>query len=212
MNQNNACHPPVIKRLGRRDYSEVWQAMQNFNEQRTDDSADELWCVEHPPVFTLGLNGKPEHILDAGDIPVVQCDRGGQVTFHGPGQLVIYTLLDIRRLNLGVKQLVTLLEQAVIDLLHQYRIDGQRKAGAPGIYVDGAKIAALGLRIKRGCSYHGLSLNVDMDQEPFSRINPCGYQGLGTVQLKDLTEDIDIQTVTAQLTGIIQQLLSARDR
>lgn len=179
--------PPIsVRDLGRRDYVPVWQAMQDFTAARDADSADEIWLVEHAPVFTLGQAGRPEHILDAGAIPVVQSDRGGQVTYHGPGQLVVYLLLDLKRRRLGVKELVRRLEQAVIDLLAEYRITGDRRAGAPGIYVDGAKIAALGLRVRRGCSYHGLSLNVDMDLEPFSRIHPCGYTGLVSVDLKSL--------------------------
>lgn len=160
--------------------------MREFTSTRDNNTNDEIWLLQHPPVFTLGLNGKPEHILNAGDIPVVKCDRGGQVTYHGPGQLVVYTLLDLKRLKLGIKQLVTRLEQAVIDTLSMQQINAGRKPNAPGIYVDGAKIGALGLRVKRGCSYHGLSLNVSMDLEPFSRINACGFEDLESVQLKAL--------------------------
>ncbi len=196
---------PVIRRLGLRDYQRVWREMQAFTATRTADSADEIWLLEHPPVFTLGLNGKREHLLAPGDIPVVACDRGGQVTYHGPGQIITYLMLDLKRRGLGVKEMVRRMEQTVIDLLAAHGIDGERRAGAPGIYVDGKKIAALGLRIKRGCSYHGLSLNVDMDLEPFSRINPCGYRGLETTQLRELRPDIDPAQIADQL---LQQLLA----
>jgi len=193
----------IVRHMGLRDYETVWREMQHFTDTRTADTPDEIWLLEHPPVFTLGLNGKPEHILDPGDIPVVKCDRGGQVTYHGPGQLIAYLLLDMRRHELGVKALVSKIEQAVIDLLAEHQIHGQRRDGAPGIYVDGAKIAALGLRIRKGCSYHGLSLNVDMDLEPFSRINPCGFEGLATDQLRHHVPRLDMQ---AAAVGLIQQL------
>ncbi len=175
-----------IKHLGVADYESTFRAMQNFNAQRDADTPDEIWLLQHPPVFTLGLAAKPEHILDAGDIPVVKIDRGGQVTYHGPGQLVVYLLLDLKRRNIGVRELVRKMEQAIIDTLADYGITSQRLAGAPGIYIDGAKIAALGLRIKRGCCYHGLALNVDMDLAPFTRINPCGYAGMTVTQTKHL--------------------------
>lgn len=175
-----------VRRLGSADYVPVWQAMQAFTAARDADSGDELWLVEHPPVFTLGLNAKSEHLLVPGDIPVVQVDRGGQVTYHGPGQLVAYTLLDLRRLGLGPRQLVVALEQGVIALLADYGIAAIGRRDAPGVYVNGAKLAALGLRVRRGCCYHGLSLNVAMDLDPFSRINPCGYPGLKVTQLRDL--------------------------
>lgn len=181
--------------------------MQAFTEQRTADTVDEFWLTQHPPVFTLGLNGKAEHLLAPGDIPVVQCDRGGQVTYHGPGQIVLYLLLDLRRRNLGVKSLVHKMEQAIIDVLAQYGIDAQRKTGAPGIYVEGAKIAALGLRVRKGCSYHGLSLNVDMELEPFSRINPCGYAGLPTVQMRDLIPAPDTAALSQALLESLQNQL-----
>ncbi|MCF6337613.1 MAG: lipoyl(octanoyl) transferase LipB [Gammaproteobacteria bacterium] len=183
--------------------------MQRFTDTRTPDTLDEIWLLEHLPVFTLGLNGKLEHILTPGDIPVVKCDRGGQVTYHGPGQLIIYLLLDLRRRELGVKTLVHKIEQAIIDLLQNNGIHGQRHEGAPGIYVDDAKIAALGLRIRRGCCYHGLSLNVDMNLEPFSRINPCGYAGLKTVQLQDLLPDINIKDINEALVQQLKQQLAA---
>jgi len=156
----------------------VWPAMERYTEQRGDDTDDELWLVEHDPVFTLGQAGKPEHVLAAGDIPVLRTNRGGQVTYHGPGQLVAYPLVDLRRLNIGVREFVCRIEQALIDTLAQWQIRAVRKEGAPGVYVDGAKIGALGLRVRRGCTFHGLAFNVAMDLEPFSRINPCGYQGL----------------------------------
>ena len=169
---NNPGDSFIVRHLGLRDYESVWREMQHFTDTRSTDTPNEVWLLQHPPVFTLGLNGKREHILDPGDIPIIKCDRGGQVTYHGPGQLIAYLLLDMRRHKFAVKALVSKIEQAVIDLLAEYQIQGQRREGAPGIYVDGAKIAALGLRIRKGCSYHGLSLNVDMDLEPFLRINP----------------------------------------
>ena len=171
-----------IRELGLRDYQSVWDDMRTFNQQRDVASSDEIWLVEHPAVFTLGLNGKPEHIIDVHDIPVIQCDRGGQVTYHGPGQIVAYVLMDLQRRHWGIKILVNHLEQSVIDVLAEYDIAAERKSDAPGVYVDGAKIAALGLRVRRGCSYHGLSFNVDMDLAPFSYINPCGFEGLASIQ------------------------------
>lgn len=197
-----------LRRLGLRDYAETWAAMRDFTERRDADTADELWLVEHPPVFTLGLNGRPEHLLAPGDIPVVQTDRGGQVTYHGPGQLIAYFLLDLRRRQLGVKEMVQRLEQAVIDLLQAQGIAAERREGAPGIYVEGRKIAALGLRVRRGCSYHGLSLNVDMDLAPFSRINPCGFAGLQTTQLRDLRPDVDPAQVADALLRHLQAQFS----
>ena len=160
--------------------------MQEFTDGRDANTADELWLLEHPPVFTLGRNGKPEHVHDTGDIPVIQVDRGGQVTYHGPGQLVAYVMLDLNRRGMGVQSLVRLLEQAVIDLLADYSVEAGRREKAPGVYVDGCKIAALGLRVRRGCSFHGLSLNVDMDLTPFSMINPCGYEGLEVTRMSAL--------------------------
>jgi lipoyl(octanoyl) transferase len=177
---------PVVRALGRADYEPVWRAMEEFTRSRGPETADELWFVEHPPVFTLGLAAKPEHVLDAGAIPVVRIDRGGQVTWHGPGQLVAYVLLDLRRAGFGVKELVRRLEQSVIDLLAGYGIAADRRAGMPGVYVAGAKIAAVGLRVSRGCSFHGIALNVDADLAAFSRINPCGYPGLAATRLADL--------------------------
>ena len=196
---------PKMRYLGLVSYEQSWQQMQAFTDTRQADTADEFWFLQHPPVYTLGKNGKPEHILNAADIPVINSDRGGQVTYHGPGQLVVYTLVDIRRLNIGVRELVTCLEQAVITLLAGYGISAQARADAPGVYVNHAKIAALGLRIRRGRSFHGLSLNVDMDLEPFTRINPCGYEGLEVTQLKTLLDDIDIESVRNDLQ---QQLVN----
>ena len=175
-----------IRELGLCDYEPTWYAMREFTELRQADTPDEFWYLQHSPVYTLGLNAKQEHLLAPGDIPVVNIDRGGQVTYHGPGQLVVYLLLDLQRLKIGVKQLVHAMEQGIIDLLSDYEITAIRRQGAPGIYVDGAKIAALGLRIRRGFSYHGLALNVDMDLEPFDRINPCGYAGMPVTQLTAL--------------------------
>jgi len=176
----------VIRRLGRVEYAPTWQAMQAFTAARDADTPDEFWLVEHPPVFTLGQAGRREHLLADVGIPVVAVDRGGQITYHGPGQVVVYVLLDLRRRGYGVKTLVSRLEQAVIDLLGELGLRGMRRDGAPGVYVDDAKIAALGLRIKNGCSYHGLSLNVAMDLAPFAAINPCGYAGLAVTQTRDL--------------------------
>ena len=176
----------VVRDLGRRAYEPVWRAMQAFTDARDEATPDELWLVEHDPVFTLGQAGRPEHVLAPGDIPVVRVDRGGQVTYHGPGQLVAYPLLDLRRLKLGVRDYVCRIEQAVIDTLGEWNIEGRRREGAPGVYVDGAKVAALGIRVRRGCCFHGLAFNIAMDLEPFHRINPCGYAGLEVVAMGDL--------------------------
>ena len=175
-----------IRALGLCDYVPIWREMQAFTAARTEDTPDELWIVEHPPVFTMGLNGKAQHLLNPGAIPVINVDRGGQVTYHGPGQLVIYTLIDIQRRHLGVKELVRFIEQAVIDLLAEYGIKAEGREDAPGVYVAGAKIAALGLRVKKGRTYHGLALNIDMDLAPFSRINPCGHADMAVTQTRDL--------------------------
>lgn len=176
----------LVRRLGLLEYQQVWQAMQVFTNERGEQTADELWLVEHPPVFTQGQAGRAEHILAPGDIPVIQVDRGGQVTYHGPGQIVAYPLIDIKRLGMGVRQLVTAIEQAIIDVLQSYQVEAVPRADAPGVYVDGVKIAALGLRIRRGKSFHGLSFNIDMDLEPFQRINPCGFQNLQVTNLSAL--------------------------
>jgi lipoyl(octanoyl) transferase len=182
-----------VKQLGLCDYTPVWREMQSFTARRSEQTLDELWLLEHQPVFTLGMNGKPEHLLSPGSIPVVSIDRGGQVTYHGPGQLVAYFLLDLRRLGIGIRHLVEVLEQSVIDWLAAQGIAAQARRDAPGVYVDGAKIAALGLRVKRGCVYHGLSLNVNMDLEPFSRINPCGYHNMPVTHLGELGLESTVQ-------------------
>ncbi|MFY8272813.1 lipoyl(octanoyl) transferase LipB [Pseudoalteromonas sp. SSDWG2] len=182
----------------------IWHAMQEFTDQRDDNTADEIWLVEHEPVFTQGQAGKEEHLLMPGDIPVVKVDRGGQVTYHGPGQQMLYVLFNLRRLNIGVRELVTWLEQSIIDCLKEYDIEAYAKKDAPGVYVNEAKIASLGLRVRRGCSFHGLALNVDMDLSPFLRINPCGYAGMQMVQCKDLGGP---QSVEAAGQGLVQQLI-----
>ncbi len=178
--------PLNIRRLGRQPYQATWRAMSAFTDNRDGSVADELWLLEHDPVFTLGQAGKMEHVLAPGEIPVVPVDRGGQVTYHGPGQIVGYPLIDLRRAGVGVRELVHRIEQAIIDTLAHWQIQAARLEGAPGVYVDGAKVAALGLRVRRGCSFHGLAFNVAMDLEPFQRINPCGYKGLAVTQVVDL--------------------------
>ncbi len=195
----------IVRQLGTVDYEPTWRRMQEFTEQRNAETTDELWLVEHPPVFTLGKAAKHEHLLNTGDIQVIQIDRGGQVTYHGPGQLVLYTMIDLQRKNLGVRALVTLLEQAIISTLAIFGVDAIARSDAPGVYVDGSKIAAVGLRIRKGRSFHGLSLNLDMDLEPFSRINPCGYSGLKVTQLTDLVNVPDKIEVHRLL---IQQLIN----
>ena len=196
---------PLIKHLGLVPYEPTWRAMQAANKSRTADTRDELWLLEYPPVFTLGLAGKYEHVLAPGNIPVIKIDRGGQVTYHGPGQLVVYLLLDLKERGYGVKALVKRIEQSVIDLLAEYAIDSYRLAGMPGVYVNlngaDAKIAAIGLRVANHATYHGLSLNVDMDLEPFSRINPCGYAGLAVTQIRNFG-------VTDKMTVIGRKLVS----
>ncbi len=173
----------IVRNLGLVDYMETWQAMKDFTKTRDSDTPDELWLLEHHPVFTQGQAGKTEHLLNPGSIPVVQTDRGGQVTYHGPGQLVVYCLLDLKRLGLCIRDLVTLLETTVIEFLAEHNIDAKARADAPGVYIDNAKIASVGLRVSRGCTYHGLSFNLDMDLEPFARINPCGLVGINVTQL-----------------------------
>ena len=195
-----------VKQLGRQEYLPIWQAMQDYTKQRDENSSDELWVVEHPPVFTLGRNGKQEHILDAGNIPVIPIDRGGQVTYHGPGQLVIYLLIDLKRRQLGVRQLVTHIEDSLIAFLASHNIIANSDPKAPGVYVDRKKIAALGLRISRGCSTHGLSLNVDMDLSVFKRINPCGYAHLEVTQCKDIGITLSLEEVAEEL---IQKLITS---
>jgi len=190
---------PVIKNLGQTDYETVWLAMKQFTLQRDNETGDELWVTQHYPVYTQGLNGRKEHLLSTSDIPVVQVDRGGQVTYHGPGQLVIYCLLDLSRLGIGIRQLVTFIEDAIIGLLKEYGVEAYAKREAPGVYVGPAKIAALGLRIRKGSCYHGLSLNLDMDLAPFSGINPCGFKGLEVTQLSYYVEKISFEQVSRQL-------------
>jgi len=198
----------IARRLGLVAYEPTWRAMQAFTQARGADTPDQLWILEHPPVFTLGLAGRRAHVLSPGDIPVVATDRGGQVTYHGPGQAIAYVLLDLRRRAIGVKELVRRLEQAVIDLLRDYRIAGERRTGMPGVYVDGAKIAAVGLRIARGCSYHGIALNADLDLEPFGRIDPCGYPGLASTRLADLGVGDKIDAVQQKLAGSVRRCLT----
>ena len=200
-------HDLMVRRLGRVDYAPALEAMQTFSADRDVDTPDEIWLVEHPPVYTLGQAGKPEHLLRTTDIPLVRTDRGGQITYHGPGQLVAYLLIDLARRGLKVRQLVTIMEQSLIDCLADYGIDAERVAGAPGVYVGGAKIAALGLRVRQGRSYHGLSLNVDMDLAPFAWINPCGYEGLKTTQLADFDVREGLDAVGGRLLGHLQALL-----
>jgi len=197
-----------FRELGLMDYEPVWRAMQRFTDGRGPEVPDEVWLVQHPPVFTQGQAGKAEHLLLPGDIPVVQVDRGGQVTYHGPGQLVVYLMLDVRRLGFGVRELVSRMEQTLIALLASYQVAGAAKADAPGVYVDGAKIASLGLRIRKGCSFHGLALNVDLDMLPFKRINPCGYAGLAMTRLCDHAGPIEFAEVSARLRA---QLVSHLD-
>ena len=196
---------PSVRNLGRVDYEPTWQAMLDFTAARTDETPDELWICEHPPVYTLGQAGKPEHLLVDNGIPLIKIDRGGQITYHGPGQVVGYLLLDLHRRGLKVREMVHLLEQSLIDCIADYGLDARRKDGAPGVYIDGAKVAALGLRVKNGCSYHGLSLNVDMDLTPFTWINPCGYSGLQTIQLKDFGVTEGPEDVATRLLGHLQR-------
>lgn|SRR5690554_6276226 len=196
-----------VKRLGRVDYESVYEAMRAFTSIRDEATPDEIWLVEHPPVYTLGQAGKPEHLLRASEIPLICTDRGGQITYHGPGQLVVYLLVDLSRRGLKVRELVRTMEQAVIACLAEYGIVATCIANAPGVYVAEAKIAALGLRVRRGCSYHGLSLNVDMDLAPFSMINPCGYAGMATTQMADFGVQDDLEAVGARLLRNLQDLL-----
>jgi len=190
---------PILRWLGRAEYEPIWRAMQRFVEERAPDTADELWFLEHPPVFTLGMNSRPEHLLAPGDIPVVQIDRGGQVTYHGPGQLVVYPLLDLGRAGLGVRKLVEGIERAIVGAVAQWGIEAVGRRDAPGVYVAGRKLASIGLRIRKGCSYHGLALNVAMDLEPFRRINPCGYAGLEMTQVSELGGPADLRAVADAL-------------
>lgn len=201
------CLAPIAKRLGLVEYLPTWQAMQDFTATRGPDTPDELWLLEHPPVYTQGLAGKPEHLLRATRIPVVKIDRGGQITYHGPGQIVVYLLLDLKRRGIGVKELVRRMEQAVIDLLAEYGVMAERRDKAPGVYVGNAKIAALGLRIKKGCCYHGLCLNVDMDLSPYMAINPCGYEGLAVTQCHDVGVNDNLEVIGEKLIEKLKQNL-----
>lgn len=191
----------IVRQLGIRPYAEVWQDMRDFTQQRTAETPDELWLLEHTPVFTQGLAGKAEHVLNPGEIPVIQTDRGGQVTYHGPGQLVVYPLLDLSRRKLTIRGLVTTLEQCVIGLLETYGIAGQTRQNAPGVYVGNSKICSIGLRVKRGCSYHGIALNVAMDLTPFSYINPCGFEGLNMVQMSAFVPNLTCEEIHSPLTA-----------
>jgi lipoyl(octanoyl) transferase len=202
--------PSLIPRtLGIVDYADTFAAQKAFTAQRGADTADELWLLQHPPVYTLGLAGKPEHLLIPSEVPVVKIDRGGQITYHGPGQAVVYLLVDLARRNLKVRELVSLMEQAMLDVLASHGVAAERRDGAPGVYVKGAKIGALGLKISRGCSYHGLSLNVDLDLSPFSRINPCGYEGLASTSLKAEGVTVSTDAVLAQLGQHLTELLES---
>ncbi len=215
----NACREPhigpmsrplVVRRLGRQPYPRVLEAMRAFTDARDADTVDELWLLEHEPVFTLGQAGRSEHVLAPGDIPVIQVERGGQVTYHGPGQIVGYPLFDLRRLGLGVRELVCRIEQAIIDTLAEWNIAAVRREGAPGVYVGDAKVGALGLRVRRGCTFHGLALNVAMDLEPFRRINPCGFQGLAVTQVLDLGGPGSLAAVEDALVDAFARLFGFR--
>ncbi|MDC0664035.1 lipoyl(octanoyl) transferase LipB [Marinobacter sp. SS21] len=199
----------VVRNLGLQPYQEVWEAMKAYTADRDDQTPDELWCLEHPRVYTQGQAGKAEHILAPGDIPVIQVDRGGQVTYHGPGQLVIYLMLDLGRAKLGVRVLVDHIEQAIVEVLGELGIEAAPRADAPGVYVGSAKIASLGLRVRRGCSFHGLALNVDMDMTPFARINPCGYAGMSMCQVVDFAPDASVASLAQSLTQALSRRLAA---
>jgi lipoyl(octanoyl) transferase len=198
----------IIRQIDVQNYEQIWQCMQSFTDHRNENTQDELWLVEHAPVFTQGQAGKEEHLLNTGDIPVVKVDRGGQVTYHGPGQLVIYLLLDLRRRKLGVRELVTKIEESIVALLSEYDIEAYAKPDAPGVYVDNRKVASLGLRVRKGCSFHGLALNVDMDLEPFLRINPCGYAGMEMVQTKQLGGPNTVDEAGDKLAHILANALN----
>lgn len=199
----------VVRSLGRVEYEATWRAMQDFTARRTEDTADEIWLLEHPPVYTQGQAGKPEHLIAETRIPVIPIDRGGQITYHGPGQIVAYVLVDLRRRGYGIRELVTRMEQAVIDLLAAHAIAASRQLGAPGVYVGDAKIAALGLRVKRGCTYHGLALNVAMDLGPFAAINPCGFPGLAVTDCRSLGLDLTPRALAPELEHALQTTIFA---
>ncbi len=198
----------LIRNLGLQAYEPVWHSMQSFTENRNSATADEIWLLEHEAVFTLGRNGKNKHILSASDIPVIKIDRGGQVTYHGPGQLTAYLLIDLKRRGLGVRELVSLIEQSIIQTLAEYQLEAYAKKNAPGVYINEGKIAALGLRIKKGCSFHGLSLNIKMDLSPFSQINPCGYENLNVIQVSDFIKDVKDAQLQQQLILHLSNKLS----
>ncbi|HSN18780.1 MAG TPA: lipoyl(octanoyl) transferase LipB [Gammaproteobacteria bacterium] len=202
---------PVIKHLGKVEYEPTWRAMEKFTLERGPETPDEIWFLEHPPVFTLGLAGKMEHVLAPGDIPVIHIDRGGQVTYHGPGQLVVYPLIDLRRQKLGVRELVEALENSVIDTLAGYGIQARGRRDAPGVYVDARKVCSIGIRVRRGCSYHGIAFNVAMDLSPFQRINPCGYAGLEMTQVSDLGGPASVRRVAEDLTPALLGHLGYND-
>ena len=199
-----------IHNLGLRPYQEIWDAMRAYTAARDATSADQIWLVQHPPVYTQGQAGKPEHLLAPGDIPVIQIDRGGQITYHGPGQTVMYLLLDLRRAGIGIRALVSLIEESVIGYLQELGIRAQSRIDAPGVYVDGKKIASLGLRVRGGCTYHGVALNMDMDLEPFSRINPCGLVGMQMTQLRDLGVALDADAAGTALAARFQRIWLAK--
>lgn len=209
-------YAPTCKRLGRTDYTRTWRAMQAFTDARTPDTEDEIWLTEHAPVYTLGLAGRPEHMLRANAIPVLKVDRGGQITYHGPGQLVVYLLIDLKRLRLGVRALVEALESAVIKLLDSYGIEAYGRRDAPGVYVKHngreSKVAALGLKVRNGCTYHGLALNLDMELAPFDDIDPCGYRGLAVTQLRDLDVQASRADIEDRLVGNVIQAIAGIDR
>ena len=205
---NSSDHNVIIRQLGRQSYEPIFKAMQRFTDERTADTEDEIWLVEHDAVFTQGQAGKAEHILMPGDIPVVQVDRGGQVTYHGPGQQVIYLMLNIKRRKLGVRHLVTAMEEAVVGLLAKYGVKAYPKPDAPGVYVDEKKVCSLGLRIRNGCSFHGLALNVNMDLSPFQRINPCGYAGMEMIDTARLNGPTSLEIAGSELTDLLLEALS----
>jgi len=201
-----------VRSLGRQDYEPLWRAMQRFTDERSATTPDEIWFTEHPPVFTLGLNADRTHLLAPGDIPVLQIDRGGQVTYHGPGQLMIYPLIDLKRSAVGIRDLVTALEQSVVDLVADFEVQATSRADAPGVYVAGKKLASVGLRIRRGASYHGMALNIDVDLEPFSRINTCGYQDLEVTDLRGIGITADRRRIESMLEGHLLRQLGMGDR
>jgi len=202
----------VVRSLGLQEFEPIWRAMQQFTERRGPQTADEIWFTEHPPVFTLGLNADRKHVISPGDIPVIQIDRGGQVTYHGPGQLMIYPLIDLKRSKIGVRDLVTALEQTIVDVAADINIEASARADAPGVYVDSRKLASVGLRVRRGASYHGMALNVDVDLEPFSRINPCGYQGLELTDLNRLGARVSMQDISDRVLNYLLARLGMKKR